>query len=68
MGPGKLPVINHCWIVDEGKKILVIDLTPKRYNGLGLSNNTSSDVDYNVLNGNEKFRSSTTDQFPNLNL
>ena len=56
----------------KGKKILVIDLDPQgnATTGLGLSNNTSSDVTiYNVLNGNKKI-SEVVQQtsFPNLNL
>ena len=56
----------------KGKKILVIDLDPQgnATTGLGLSNNTSSDVTiYNVLNGKKKI-SEVVQQtsFPNLNL
>ena len=56
----------------KGKKILVIDLDPQgnATTGLGLSNNTSSDLTiYNVLNGNKKiFEVIQSTSFENLNL
>ena len=56
----------------KGKKILVIDLDPQgnATTGLGLSNNTTSDMTiYNVLNGNKKI-SEVVQQtnYTNLNL
>ena len=56
----------------KGKKILVIDLDPQgnATTGLGLSNNTTSDMTiYNVLNGNKKI-SEVIQQtnYTNLNL